>query len=310
MADLTNYSNIPDIMMSALARDDHEMGESHYSITQLIKSPRMLQLSRRHKEDVKRDAIDMWNSFIGTCVHGGIYEKIKDNKDYIIEQRIEHSIVSDSGVTTVIGGTPDAYHIPTRTLIDHKTMQTSAFGLEAKPDYEAQLNIYAYMLENNGHAVDNLVINAIYLDWRLAAAKSAEPGKYPEAPVRTVPVPKWSRDTVEAYIEARVALHRAAELLEDNELPECSSEECWESPLKLAVYKPGGLRAMKLCDSHREVTDWLTWKKIKRTDVNVVERPRQRRRCAMYCDAAPFCNQYKEWVTPVAVQEETEYDVQ
>ena len=300
MATLTNYSKLPDMMVAALSRDAHEMGKSHYSITQLLKSPRMLQLSRRHEGEVKRDAVDMWNSFIGTCVHGGIHEKIENNPDYIVEQRLE----MQWGDKT-IGGTPDVVDKPDKTVYDHKTMQTSAFGLEAKADYEAQLNIYAYMLEKNGVPIDNLFINAIYLDWRVAAAKSAEPGKYPDAPVRLVPVKKWSKEVTEAFIEARVALHSAAELLEDHELPECSAEECWESPQKLAIYRPGGLRALKLCANYREVDDWLVWKKIPRREVNIVDRPRTRRRCEMYCDSAPFCNQYREW-REQAIKEQTD----
>jgi hypothetical protein len=299
MATLTNYSRLPDMMVAALSRNEHEMGNSNYSITQLIKSPRMLQLSRRHTEEVTRDAVDMWNSFIGTCVHGGIYDKIKDNEDYIVEKRIEMQVGDKT-----IGGTPDVVQKSTKTIFDHKTMQTSAFGLEVKPDYEAQLNIYAYMLEQQGIPIDNLFINAIYLDWRLAAAKSAEPGKYPEAPVRLVPVPKWSKESVESYIEGRVAIHSAAELLEDSELPECSAEECWESQQKLAIYRPGGLRALKLCNNYREVDDWLIWKKIPKREINIVDRPRTRRRCEMYCDAAPFCNQYKEWLAQAKKEQE------
>ena len=298
---ITNYNNVPDIMIEALTRDEHEMGDSHYSVTQLLRNPRQLQLSRRHKDEVTRDAVDMWNSFIGTCVHGGIYQSVKSNTDYLLEKRVEHQIATPSVGEVTIGGTPDAYQYSTKTLFDHKTMQVSAYGLEVKDGYEEQMNIYAYILETQGLQVDKIFLNVIYLDWRLAAAKFAEAGKYPPAPVALIPIRKWSKEATESYIEGRVALHQAAELLEDDELPECSAEDCWESPQKLAVYRKGfsgeptGVRAMKLCDNYREVTDWVAWKKMSMKDLVVVDRPRTRRKCEMYCDSAPFCNQYKEW---------------
>ena len=283
-------------MIEALTRDEHELGDSQYSVTQLLKTPRQLQLYRRHKDWVTRDAVDMWNTFIGHCVHGGIYQSVKGNPDYILEKRVEHNV----GEIT-IGGTPDAYQISTKTLFDHKTMQTSAYGLEVKDGYEEQMNIYAYILELQGFEVENIMLNVIYLDWRIAAAKYAEQGKYPPAPVALIPIKKWSRDVVESFIDSRVALHRAAELLDDHELPDCSAEDCWESEQKLAVYRkgfnggPSGVRALKLCNNNREVSDWVAWKKMSMKDLVVVDRPRTRRKCEMYCDAAPFCNQYKEW---------------
>jgi hypothetical protein len=291
MAELTNTMGIPDIMVEVLHDSPHELGSSEFSITQLIKPPRILQLERRHASEIQRDAADMWNSFIGQCVHGGVYKKIKDNENYIVEKRLEIDI---NGVT--VGGTPDLYDKNTCTLFDHKTMQTSAFGLEAKPEYEAQLNIYGYMLEGQGNPVHNLMINAIYLDWRKSALRFADQDKYPATPTKLVPVRKWSAEEVEQYLEARVSLHKDAEKLSDEELPTCTPEETWETPSKWVAYRPGGLRALKVEDRIEDLESWLKWKKIPMKDVLISQRPGTCRRCEMYCGAAPFCNQYRGWL--------------
>lgn len=279
------------MMVEALTRNDHTKGTAKYSITQLFKPTQMLQLANRHAEEITRDATDMWNTFIGGCVHGGIYSAVKDNDDYILEQRYEMDVDG-----TIISGTIDAYQKSTKTLFDHKTMQCSAMGLEVKDGYEEQLNVYAYLLEKNGYTVENLMLNVIYLDWRVLAAKRAEPGKYPAAPVVLVPIKKWSAESVEAYLAGRIALHNAAEQLGDDEQVECTPEECWEVPAKIAIYRfKGALKAAKLCNNWAEVDDWFKWKNYKKSDFHVELRPGARRRCEMYCDAAPFCKQYKEW---------------
>lgn len=288
---ITNMNALPAFMVEAVTRDDHSMEGVKYSATQLCKPPRILQLERRHKEEITNEASDFWNMFIGTAVHGGIFEALKKNEDYLMEQRF---IIELGGVK--ISGSPDCYQKSTCTLFDHKTMQTSAFGLEAKPEYEQQLNIYAYILRKNGYDVKKLMINAIYLDWRKAAMKFADPTKYPMTPCRLVHVNLWDDATVEAFLLERIALHEASEKLLDEELPNCSKEETWESAAKLAIYRNGGLRAMKLCDNHAEALSYLKYKNVPVSAVTFDQRPATRRRCEQYCSAAPFCNQYQNWL--------------
>ena len=66
---------------------------------------------------------------------------------------------------------------------------------------------------------------------------------------------------------------------------------------KIAIYnKNGGVRALKLCDTELDTNSWLQWKGMSKSNVKLVYRPASRRRCEQYCSAAPFCNQYKEWL--------------
>lgn len=288
----TNRGNIPEFMVQAVLKDSHSMEDAKYSITQLVKPPRALQLERRHKDAIVPEASDFWNVFIGSSVHGGIHEGLKSNDDYIMEQRL---FVDVNGVK--ISGSPDLYQKSTAIIYDHKTMTTAAFGLEVKPEYEQQLNGYAYLLRKNGYKVNGLKLNVIYLDWRKAAIKFADPAKYPLVPCRTIDVPMWSEQEAEQFVLDRLALHEQNETFSDEDLLHCTSKEVWERAGKIAIYPKGGAaRAMRLLDTDAEVTDYLAWKKLNRSAVQIVKRPASRQRCEQYCSAAPFCNQYQEWL--------------
>jgi len=291
MADLTNRLGIPELMFKAVSVNNHSNGGAEFSATQLCKPPRILQLERRHKDELQNDVSDFWNSFVGSGVHGNIYNALKNDEDFILETQY---FIEMDGVQ--ISGSPDCYHKPTKTLFDHKTMQTTAFGLEAKPEYEQQLNIYAYILEQNGIEVDNLFINAIYLDWRKAACKYADPTKYPMAPGRLVSVHKWSKDKIESFIKERIALHKSQEKVADEDLIPCLATEMWERPAKYAVQRKGALKAMKLTDSETEARLYIRDKKLSTPDYAILFRPGSRMRCEQYCSAAPFCNKYIEWI--------------
>lgn len=288
----TNKGNLSELMVKAVSKDWHDLADSKYSVTQLCKPPRILQLERRHKDEMVLEVSDFWNTFIGSAIHGGIAASLKDDKRYIIEKR---QIIEVDGVK--ISGTPDIFDTEDGVIFDHKTMTTAAFGLEVKPEYEAQLNLYAYMLRENGYAVSGLKLNCIYLDWRKAACKFADPQKYPQTPCRIVEVPLWTNDKAEKFLKERLALHEAACEVSDETLPECAADETWERPGKIAIYPRGGAtRAMKLCNTEQDVTDWLTYKKMSRGNIMVDYRPATRMRCEQYCSAAPYCSQYKAWL--------------
>lgn len=55
-----------------------------------------------------------------------------------------------------------------QTLYDHKTTTTWVHGKEMKDEWVQQLNLNAYFLEKEGYPVDDVAINAIYVDWRKA----------------------------------------------------------------------------------------------------------------------------------------------
>lgn len=289
--DLTNNKNIADIMLKVLKEEPKELGEADYSVTQIIKPPRILQLERRHKDDIELDALDVWNAFIGKAVHGRIDSQLKDDKDFMLEKTLSIDMCGRK-----ISGTFDAYDISNGIVYDHKITQTIQYGIEVKPEYEAQLNIYGYMLRKHGYTVNGLMLNVVYLDWRKAAAKYTKEDKYPRTPTRTIPVPLWTDSEVETYLTYRIELHKANEKVTDDALVECTDAEIWAKPTKYAVMFNGATRATRLTDTKEEALDYIKYRGYKQNAVYIEERPAARTRCENYCSAAPFCNVYQQWL--------------
>jgi hypothetical protein len=103
-----------------------------------------------------------------------------------------------------------------------------------------------------------------------------------------LPVFMWDPKFAKDYIVERISQHLYAR---DTKLPECTPEERWASPDKFAVMKPGGKRAVKLCDSKEEADDYG----IQIGGPYSIEpRPGVSRRCIDYCICNSFCSQFKK----------------
>ena len=109
-------------------------------------------------------------------------------------------------------------------------MWTYVFG---KVDWVNQLNVYRWLSERNGFPVKGLAVALFCGDWRRGEAKRS-----PDYPARVVniPIPMWTMDEAEAFVDKRLKLHRDAQ--EGKNVP-CSDEERWAKKTTYAVMKPG-----------------------------------------------------------------------
>jgi len=171
-------------------------------------------------------------------------------------------------------------------LTDWKVTSVFSFLLGDKPEWEAQLNCYKWLYEQNGFKVTKLQIVAILRDWMMSRARQ-EPD-YPQCAVMVVDIPMWEPKVAQEYIEHRVRIHQQAETVPDNGLTPCKPEERWEKPTTYAVMKPGNKRARRVFDVSDEAFN------EKKTGEIVVERPGESIRCQRYCKAMLWCNQAKE----------------
>ena len=190
----------------------------------------------------------------------------------------------------------------TTILVDYKV--TGAYGVilnsangGVKPEWERQLNSYRYLLESaKGIKVSELYVLAILRDW-----KSSDAGKpdYPDAPIMQIPVPLWTWEKTQDYVEERIAIHQQAaySVLIGEELPLCTAEEMWERPEKFAVMKSAThKRASRLLDSMEEAVTWAEDPLNGMGAKHVIEhRPGKRVRCEDWCEVAPFCSQHKDY---------------
>ena len=254
-----------------------------YSVTDLNNSPRQLQLIRRHWDEIEVDISERLWSLLGTSVH------------YILEQGAGNSSLTEEALTMEINGITVKGHSDLwkdKVIEDYKVTSawTVVYNPQGRKDWHSQLNMYVPLWQSNGFEVDKLKVWAILRDWQ--KTKGLYDPQYPNIPFIGIDIPIWSIDTTMAYMSNRISIHEAAKGLADDDLPLCTAEEMWEKPTIYAVHKEGRKSALKLCDTPKEADDYMLNNTGK---LHVQKRPGCRIKCDDYCDAAPFCNQYKKY---------------
>jgi len=296
---ITNNFGMPQPFVDFAINDKYSKGKADISVTTLIDSHKIRLMKEKHDHQIEVDAVDMVWALFGTAVHS-VLENSKQSEDSITEERL-YSTVSG----WVLSGAVDRQEIKDDniTIVDYKV--TSVWSvIYGKPEWENQLNCYAYLV-NDKHAfnkskVTNLKICAILRDWNRRDAERKE--DYPKAPIVFVDIPLWDHEKASKYIISRMALHQEAQILADvhGDLGLCSAEEMWKKNDTWAVKKKGQKRALRVLDSEEEAIKYIEWHNetdkayTKKTDLEIEFRGGEYTRCGNYCSVAEFCQQYKE----------------
>ena len=284
---LTNKFNLPQTFVNVITRPTYTKGKSNISATELLNSPRIVQLKRKHWDDIEQDASEMVWSLFGSACHA-ILEHGKDDH-HIVEERL-FAEIDDWHISGAID-LQEVYEDGI-TVSDYKV--TGAWAvMNEKQDWHNQLNIYAWFVEYVKKVpVKKLQIIAIIRDW--AAREVGRREGYPESPIATIDIPVWSMEERTAYVRSRIALHNEAffEAETGGEIRECTPEEMWEKPTMYAVKKEGGVRAKSVHSNREEAEAALPAK-----GYFIEVREGDRTRCANYCQVAKFCNQYQEYLS-------------
>ena len=284
---LTNKYNLPQTFVNVLNRPTYTKGKAHLSATEIITSPRIVQLKKIHWDNLEEDVADKVWAIFGTAIRA-VLELGKDDH-HIIEQRLHANVDGWD-----ISGAIDLQRVEDDGIIvaDYKT--TGAWAvMNEKSDWEQQLNIYAWLVEKVKKVpVKKVEIIAIIRDWSRRDAQVKE--GYPEAPIKVIDVPLWTFEQRENFIKERIQLHSnalfAAETADD--LPQCSPSEMWEKPAFWAVRKVGNKRATTVLD-----TEDKALAKIEELGkgYEIEFRPGERTRCANFCQVRDFCSQWKDY---------------
>ena len=296
---ITNNFGMPQPFVDFAINDKYSKGKADISVTTLIDSPKIRLMKEKHDHQIEVDAVDMVWALFGTAVHS-VLENSKQSEDSITEERL-YSTVSG----WVLSGAIDRQEIKDDniTIVDYKV--TSVWSvIYGKPEWENQLNCYAYLV-NDKHAfnkskVTNLKICAILRDWNRRDAERKP--DYPQAPIVFVDIPLWDHEKASKYIIDRMALHQEAQILADvhGDLGLCSAEEMWKKNDTWAVKKKGQKRALRVLDSEEQAIKYIEWHNEtdkaynKKTDLETEFRGGEYTPCGNYCSVAEFCQQYKE----------------
>lgn len=286
---LTNKYGIPQTFMNVLERPTYSKGKANISATQLLNSPKIVALTRKFDEELEQDASEMVWSIFGSAVHA-VLEHGKDD-NHLVEERIhaEFDGWHISGAVDLQILNPDGVDIR-----DYKTTSVWA-AMNEKPEWEDQLNVYAWLVEKVKKVpVTSLGIVAILRDWKERESKQKE--GYPEAPIKELPIKLWPMEERTAYIEKRISLHSACDfaLETDGDLPDCTPAEMWEKPTTWAIKKKGGVRAFKVYETEKHALEAIeNMDKVYEIEV----RKGERTRCENYCPVSQYCQQYRDYLS-------------
>jgi hypothetical protein len=284
---ITNKYGLPDPIINALHRPTYTKGGANVSATELLTSPRIVQLRRKHSEELEQDASEMVWSLFGSALHN-VLEHGKDDR-HIVEERLHTTLDGWS-----ISGAIDLQTVENGTIkvSDYKT--TGAWAvMNEKADWTSQLNIYAWLVQTTkGIPVSSLEIVAIIRDW--AKREADRKDDYPQAPIVTIPITLWSMEESESFIRKRIDQHADALMSSEtgSDLPKCSPEDMWERQSAWAVKKIKGVRAKSVHYSEEDANKAL---EVAGKEYAIEFRPGERVRCQNYCAVSQFCEQWAQY---------------
>lgn len=272
---------------------------SDLSVTEMINNPRIVQLANRFPDKLKKDTIDSsLPALLGTSTHD-MFEKYLRKHDvanpgsYLLERRMLTVQKAQSGRLVRVAGRFDILERK-QILWDIKQTSTFKFVKGNVQDFEDQLNIYAYMLENDGIKVDKIMILAVFPNWD-KWERQRQGGTYPPNKMTAYEFELWPYDKRRRFFIDRVDQHDAASVLPTEQLPKCSDEDMWAAPTKWAVYKDErAKRASRLFDDKQEAIEYTLDHELSSAVVKM--RPGKRVRCDDWCKCSPVCDQYQEYL--------------
>jgi hypothetical protein len=289
--EIKNDGNYPQPIYDALIHSDYDRGESDYSITQLIDSPRARRLKEIFKDQISYSASEFAPSIIGSAGHSLIERFAKP--PFVAEERVFYSYKISEEESLIISGAIDLQKINKngeREISDLKFCKSYAV-INGKREWELQLNGYAWLLRKNGHKVNKLQIIAYITDWNKRKASSEI--DYPAQQLTMVDIPLWDYEVQDGYFIERLLFHCDADFSQADELPLCSAEERWARPTSYAVMKNKNIRALRVFSDSETAKAYIEehLSGDTKNKYRVEERPGENVRCASWCKVAKFCNQ-------------------
>lgn len=241
----TNNHNVPIEVIRAVQNDPYTKGEGvTLSVTQLIKSPRIVALQAKHDDEITVDYRDEVFKLLGKGVHT-VLEKSNEGDDNLIPERRLYAEING----WKISGQTDSMSLREKMLTDYKC--TSVYAISAdKPEWEEQLNLYTWLWRKHGYEVERLRIMAILRDWRRSEADKKF--DYPQSPVVSIDIPIWGFVKQSEFIESRVRLHQEAM---KGDLPECSDDDRWVRNGKNIRCEGNWCQVSQFCSQWQEIKE-------------------------------------------------------
>lgn len=276
----TNKFNLDKPLVDWLTNDEYDYEEDTVSATTLLKSPRQVELKKRHQHEIELDVSDLVASRFGIAIHGSFELAYEGNKEYQQEER-HYRLVDNYKVSGKFDFIKD------NQMHDIKTTSVWTYMFDSNADkYIQQQSIYRWLLEGKQEIKNKCKIVYVFTDW--SRAKSFQDPKYPKTRVITKEYTLMSLSKTDEFIKSRLRGMNVAEDMSDTELPFCTDEELWRDKDTFAVKKDKkAKRALKVFDN---LSDALQFQREK--GAKEVEHRKGGVQACNYCDVRKFCNQY------------------
>jgi hypothetical protein len=266
---IVNKYGYPEYLVRAVKSSLHHPEPGVFGITTLINPPAMRHYRLHHWDDLVTDVDDFLYPMFGTAWHNHVAK-------FMGECEVAEEQLSIKFEDVIVRGILDVRNFD-GTITDHKVTSAWSFVFD-KPEWEQQLNLYAFLCGVNGYRVESLCINAFLRDWQEAKAKQYK--DYPKKKFHELVIPLWDHDVQMKFLHDRIQDHK-------NGPRPCTPEERWQKPTVYAVKKKGRQRAVKCCETRVKADDYITSKSDSK--LYIEERPGACIRCERYCVARSVC---------------------
>lgn len=301
----TNKLGLPSSIVNAITKDSYTKGDNvEFSITQLIDSPRITQLSRRHAGEVEIDVADGFYILLGHAIHDRLEKFSSPDVDNEIRFYADVALDHVSKPVRISGKIDELQRKESGTYLLRDWKITSVWGHvfspEGKSEWTRQLNAYVSLIEMSEPStiIDELEIVALFRDWSARDFERSH-GGYPEHPIMKYKIPLIPKEERDAILKAQVLSHKLASMVNDEKyLPHCTPEQRWQKPDKFAVYEyvkgkdQLKQKAYRVLDTYEEATNMVNNMPTKK--LKIVHRKGEATRCEKWCNVSQFCNQYQE----------------
>jgi hypothetical protein len=233
----SNRLNLPAPLVRAAekAREGYSKGAAKYSVTELIGPPREAALMRVYGQFITEDIADVLTAMYGSLIHKIIELGGPGPEGAVLEERIFAEV---DGIL-ISGAMDHTLFYPDGAIEDWKFTATYSVLGKVKAEWEAQLNLYKFLRETQGHIITKLRIVALLRDWSIAQARQAghaweytyrddntidvfrspdpeQPNeeaerRYPAQGQKTLDVPVWDPVHTFDYLRTRIQLHLEAD---------------------------------------------------------------------------------------------------
>ena len=244
---ITNKYNLPQELITILEKNERPPIPHVYSVTELLKPIKEIILWRRHYDIITQDASELITAAFGTAFHT-MMEIASGDKT---EERIEVEIMP--GIK--LSGRYDKYvdHV----LHDYKTTSVWKYQNGDFTDYKRQGLMYAWLLRKKGVYVEKCIFHLFLKDHSLS--KSSRSENYPDVAYVTYEFNVNTSDIldIERWIYDRIYYITQYIDVADDKLPMPTHDESWYTGDTYAVYKNGGMRALKVFNNRDDAITFI-----------------------------------------------------